>query len=69
MTPSQRCLVVLAHVLLACALLGTTGPVPPLLSVGCALASLLGLTRALGAPRSLASLATPNTRQPKGRQP
>jgi hypothetical protein len=48
MTPSQRCLVVLAHVLLECALLGTSGPVPPLLSAACVLASLLGLTRALG---------------------
>ncbi|EPX56148.1 hypothetical protein D187_007490 [Cystobacter fuscus DSM 2262] len=51
MTHGQQRLILLAHVLLACALLGTPGEAPRLLSAGCLLASLLGLTRALGAAR------------------
>jgi hypothetical protein len=48
MTHGQQRLVFLAHVLLACALLGTPGEAPLLLSKGCLLASLLGFTRAVG---------------------
>ncbi len=48
MTPAQLSLFLLAHVLLACALTGTRGEVPQVLSAWCALASLLGLVSALG---------------------
>jgi hypothetical protein len=48
MTLGQQCLFLLAHVLLACALLGAHGDMPQLLASGCVLASLLGLARAVG---------------------
>lgn len=51
MTPAQLCLVLLAHVLLACVLCGARGEAPALLSAWGALAALLGFARALGAAR------------------
>ena|GEM_PF-2939855 len=47
MTQGQLCLFLLAHVLLACALMGTRGHVPAMLAAGCMLASLCGLFHAL----------------------
>ncbi|MCY1080312.1 hypothetical protein [Archangium lansingense] len=49
MTPLQACLVLLAHVLLACALNGTRGEAPAVLSAWGALAALLGFASSLGA--------------------
>ena len=48
MTPAQQYLFVLAHALLLCALTCRGGDVARLLSIACALASMLGLAHALG---------------------